>query len=148
MWLFSGYFEGFVPSWTTSGPKALGSARSARLPYAVGTIAGLLESRQFQMLDAPEVTFLIERTYFSSPRTASIISNGGCLLFYESAEADGQSAVVAAARIVRVTGEPIRSVSLVSYRRGVLSPVQLEQMGSDEEVAVTAFDNLMCFDTR
>ena len=103
----------------------------------------LLESRQFQMLEAPEVTFLNERTYFSSPRTASIISNGGCLLFYESAEAGGHSAVVAAARIVRVTVEPRRSVSLASHRRGVLNPIHLEQMGRDEKITVTAFDNLM-----
>ena len=47
----------------------------------------LLESRQFRMLESPEVTFLQERTYFSDPRTASIIQEGGCLCSTSGAKA-------------------------------------------------------------
>jgi GNAT superfamily N-acetyltransferase/predicted nucleic acid-binding protein len=103
----------------------------------------LLESRQFRMLESPEVTFLNERTYFSSPRTASIILEGSCLLFYESGKGGGQSAVVAVARVVRVTIESRESVSSASQRRGVLDAKTLKRLGSDEKVAVTRFDNLI-----
>ena len=103
----------------------------------------LLDSRQFRMLDSPEAMFLNERTYFSSPRTAPIISGGNCLLFYESGRSGGQSAVVAIARVVRVTVEPKQSVSFASQRRGVLDAKSLNRMGSDEKIAVTRFDNII-----
>ena len=103
----------------------------------------LLESRQFRMLESPEATFLNERTYFSSPRTASIILEGSCLLFYESGKSGGQSAVVAVARVLRVTIELKELVSSASQRRGVLDVKSLKRLGSDEKIAVTRFDNLI-----
>ena len=103
----------------------------------------LLESPQFRMLESPEASFLQERAYFSNPRTASTIPEGGCLLFYESGKDGGQSAIVGIGRIVRVTVEMKDSVSSATRRRGVLKEVDFKDLNSGGRVAVTRFDNLM-----
>jgi hypothetical protein len=103
----------------------------------------LLDSRQFRLLGSHEAAFLEKKAYISSPRTASTIAEGCPLLFYESGQDRGQSAVVAVARALRVTMESKSSVASASRRRDVLGASDLARIGQNDKVTVTMFDNLM-----
>lgn len=99
---------------------------------------------QIPLFGSPEATFLALRTYFNSPRTASLMRPGAPILFYESKRSGGRGAVVAAGRIVDATVMEKRQVPEELLRRAVVEDLDRVSAASSEVLATT-FDNLLRF---
>ena len=98
---------------------------------------------QFPLFGSPEAAFVAQRTYFNSPRTASLMRPGVPILFYESKRSGGRGAIVAAARIVDATVMEKRQVPDDLLRRAVVE--DLEPMSASSDVLATTFDSLLRF---
>ena len=110
----------------------------------VGDLLGA--SPQLSLLSSPEAILLKERAYFSSPRTAKVLTEGVPLLFYESGTGGGRKCVIAAGRIrqTRVIGKT--DIETEIEGKGVLTTESLDSLISGSKVAVTTFDNIMHFE--
>jgi hypothetical protein len=97
---------------------------------------------QLPLFGSPEAAFVAQRTYFNSPRTASLMLPGVPILFYESRRSGGRG-IIAAARIADATVVDKRQVSDQLLRRAVVE--DLEPLSSSGEVLATTFDNLLRF---
>jgi len=98
---------------------------------------------QIPLFGSPEAAFVGRRTYFNTPRAASLMRPGSPILFYESKRSGGQGAVVAAARIVDVVILPKRQVPDELLRRAVVE--EIDSLSSSPDVLATTFDNLLRF---
>jgi ribosomal protein S18 acetylase RimI-like enzyme len=96
---------------------------------------------QFPLFGSPEAAFVARRTYFNSPRTATLMRPGRPILFYESKRSGGRGAIVAAARIVDATVMAKQQVSDDLLRRAVVE--DLEPLTASTDVLATSFDNLL-----
>lgn len=92
-----------------------------------------------------EASFFSERVYYSDRRTASVLTPGALLVFYESSRDEGLGAAIACARVVRSALAVDREISTETRRRGVLDAEKLEHEGPPETRNLTFFDNLMIF---
>jgi acetyltransferase (GNAT) family protein len=97
---------------------------------------------QLPLFGSPEAAFVARRTYFNSPRTASLMRPGAPILFYESRRSGGRG-IIAAARIADATVVDKRQVSDELLRRAVVE--DLEPLSASAEVLATTFDNLLRF---
>jgi GNAT superfamily N-acetyltransferase len=97
---------------------------------------------QIPLFGSPEATFLALRTYFNSPRSASLMRPGSPILFYESKRSGGRGAVVAAGRIVDATVIEKQLVPEDLLRRAVVEDLD-HVSASSTEVLATTFDNLL-----
>lgn len=114
------------------------------VPIARGYADDLLgTSDQGSLFGAPEAAFVARRTYFNSPRTASLMTPGSPILFYESKRSGGRGAIVAAARIVDATVVAKQQVPDQLMRRAVVE--DLGPLSATTDVLATSFDNLLRF---
>jgi ribosomal protein S18 acetylase RimI-like enzyme/predicted nucleic acid-binding protein len=100
-------------------------------------------TQQLPLFGSPEAAFVTRRTYFSSPRTASIMRPATPILFYESVRSGGRGAIVAAARISDAVIMQKDQVSDEEFRRAVVEDLDLLTGGG--EILVTSFDNNLRF---
>ena len=100
-------------------------------------------SDQFLLFGSPEAAFVTRRTYFNSPRAATLMRPGVPMLFYESIRSGGRGAIVAAARIVDATVMAKEQVPEELLRRAVVE--DLEPLSASTDVLATSFDNLLRF---
>src|SRR5262249_27148191 len=100
-------------------------------------------SDQFPLFGRPEAAFIPRRTYFNSPRAATLMRAGVPILFYESRRSRGRGAIVAAARIVDATVVPKLHVPDDLMRRAVVE--DLGPLSSTADLLATTFDNLLRF---
>jgi len=100
---------------------------------------------QFPLFGSPEAAFVARRTYFNSPRTATLMQPGVPILFYESKRSGGRGAVVAAARIADATVVSKLYVPDDLLRRAVVE--DLGPLSSTSDLLATTFDNLLRFPT-
>lgn len=98
---------------------------------------------QFALFGRPNAAFVGLRTYFNSPRTATMMRPGVPILFYESERTGGRGAIVAAARIVDATISPKEQVSDAVLERGVVE--DLASLTVSTDVLATSFDSLIRF---
>jgi GNAT superfamily N-acetyltransferase len=98
---------------------------------------------QFALFGRPTAAFVGLRTYFNSPRTATMMRTGVPILFYESERTGGRGAVVAAARIVDATISPKEQVSDAVLQRGVVEDLATLTVSND--VLATSFESLIRF---
>jgi GNAT superfamily N-acetyltransferase len=98
---------------------------------------------QLTLFGRPNAAFVGLRTYFNSPRTASIMRPGVPILFYESERTGGRAAVVAAARIVDATILLKERVSDDLLGRGVVE--DLAPLTASTDVLATSFESLIRF---
>lgn len=98
---------------------------------------------QFTLFGRPNAAFVGLRTYFNSPRTATMMRPGVPILFYESERTGGRGAVVAAARIVDATISPKERVSDKVLDRGVVE--DLSSLTASTDVLATSFESLIRF---
>jgi ribosomal protein S18 acetylase RimI-like enzyme/predicted nucleic acid-binding protein len=100
-------------------------------------------TQQLPLFGSPEAAFVTRRTYFSSPRTASIMRPATPILFYESVRSGGRGAIVAAARISDAVIMQKDQVSDEEFRRAVVE--DLDSLTGGSETLVTSFDNILRF---
>ena len=100
-------------------------------------------TEQLPLFGSPEAAFVTRRTYFSSPRTASIMRPSAPILFYESIRSGGRGAIVAAARIADAVIMQKEQVPGEHLRRAVVEDLDLLTSGND--ILVTSFDNILRF---
>jgi ribosomal protein S18 acetylase RimI-like enzyme/predicted nucleic acid-binding protein len=100
---------------------------------------------QFPLFGSPEAAFVARRTYFNSPRTATLMRPGVPILFYESKRSGGRGAIVAAARIADATVVAKLHVPDDLLRRAVVE--DLGPLSATNDLLATSFDNLLRFPT-
>lgn len=100
---------------------------------------------QFPLFGSPEAAFVARRTYFNSPRTATLMRPGVPILFYESKRSGGRGAIVAAARIADATVVAKLHVPDDLLRRAVVE--DLGPLSATSDLLATSFDNLLRFPT-
>ncbi|MDP6718325.1 MAG: hypothetical protein QGF59_06715 [Pirellulaceae bacterium] len=98
---------------------------------------------QLPLFGSPEAAFVTRRTYFNSPRTASLMRPGVPILFYESKRSGGRGTIVAAARISDATVMAKDQVPEDLRRRAVVE--DLDPLSASTDVLATSFDNLLRF---
>jgi ribosomal protein S18 acetylase RimI-like enzyme/predicted nucleic acid-binding protein len=123
-------------------PGRAGAIVPIRRVHAADLIGG---AKQLSLLAAPEAVLLRERVYFSNPRTASVLTRGIPVLFYESARKGGSASVTAAARVVRVEIVSKDGANQELLRRGVLDRKILKNICLANTVVATTIDNIMLF---
>jgi hypothetical protein len=99
--------------------------------------------KQFPLFGSPEAAFVTRKTYFNSPRAASLLRPGLPILFYESVRSGGQGAIVAAARVIDATVVKKNQVPGDLLRRAVVE--DLDGLSSSTDILATTFDNLLRF---
>src|ERR1700688_4324514 len=123
-------------------PGRSGAIVPIRRIYAADLVGG---SSQLSLLASPEAVLLRERVYFSSPRTATVLTNATPILFYESARTGGRARVTAAARIGRVEVVARDGANRELFRRGVLDGKALKKICLVDTVVATTIDNIVIF---
>ncbi len=103
-------------------------------------------AKQLSLLVSPEAVLLRERVYFSSPRTAHVLTKGIPVLFYESGRRGGSASVTAAARIVRSEIVSKDGANQELLRRGVLDKKVLNKICLSKTFVATTIDNIMLFE--
>lgn len=118
----------------------------AIVPIRTNYADELLRARpQRGLFPRKEASLFSERVYYSDPRTASVLTPGTLIIFYESLKDEGLGAAIACARVVRSGLAVGREISLETRRRGVLDTEKFEQLGPSEMRNLTFFDNIMTF---
>jgi hypothetical protein len=100
-------------------------------------------SDQIPLFGSPEAAFVTRRTYFNSPRTASLMRPGVPMLFYETKRSGGRGAIIAVTRIVDATVMGKEQVPEHLLRRAVVE--DLNPLSASNDVLATSFDNLLRF---
>jgi hypothetical protein len=98
---------------------------------------------QFPLFGSPEAAFVTRRTYFNSPRTATLMRPGVPMLFYESKRSGGRGAIVAVARVVDATVVGKLHVPDDLLRRAVVE--DLGPLSASADLLATTFDSLIRF---
>jgi hypothetical protein len=118
----------------------------AIVPIRTNYANELLRARpQRGLFPRKEASLFSERVYYSHPHTASVLTPGTLLVFYESLRDEGLGAAIACARVVRSALAVGREISTETRRRGVLDIEKLDDPGPSGMRKLTFFDNIMIF---
>lgn len=98
-------------------------------------------SDQLNLFGSPPAAFMTRRTYFNSPRAASLMKPDSPVLFYESKRTGGRGAIIAAARIVDVTIMDKKSVPDSLFRSAVVR--DLDPISASKDVLASSFEGLL-----
>jgi GNAT superfamily N-acetyltransferase/predicted nucleic acid-binding protein len=119
---------------------------SVMIPIQPKFAAELLgTSRQRSLLPGLVATLFPQRVYYSTPRSARLLSSGSIAVFYES-EGDGgkgRKAAIAIARIISTTVVSKADVPDVQINHGVLDMAGVDRISAGTKIAVTLFDNVI-----
>jgi len=91
-----------------------------------------------------EAVLFSERIYLSSRRNLHTLVEGSILLFYESGET-GSRVRGCGGAVLRQSVIDKRQLPENILRRGVIENSELGEITVNEKIAVTRFDNVMCF---
>jgi hypothetical protein len=120
--------------------------KSVIIPIQPHFAAELLgTSRQRSLLPSHAATLFPQRIYYSTPRSARLLSSGTVVVFYES-EGDGgkgRKAAIAIARIISTTVASKADVPDAQISHGVLDPAGVQRISVGQMIAVTLFDNVI-----
>jgi GNAT superfamily N-acetyltransferase/predicted nucleic acid-binding protein len=125
---------------------ALSGRTGVIAPIRRGYAEQLLETQQMSLTPKREASLFSERVYFSAARNARMLAPGTALLFYESGGDGGRACVTAVSRVLSTEVHAKTEVSELRLRHGVVDASRLDNLTSEESVAVTSFDNVIIFD--
>lgn len=100
---------------------------------------------QMSLIPSPGAILSSERVYYSSSKNARLLRSAVPLVFYESGRDHGRACAVAVCRVRETVIANKAAISGQLLRHGVLDEGEIEQLTSDDKIAVTTFDNLMVF---
>jgi GNAT superfamily N-acetyltransferase/predicted nucleic acid-binding protein len=125
---------------------ALSGRTGVIAPIRRGYAEQLLETQQMSLTPKREASLFSERVYFSAARNARILASGTALLFYESGGDGGRACVTAVSRVLSTEIHAKSEVSELRLRHGVVDASKLDNLTSDQSLAITSFDNVIIFD--
>jgi GNAT superfamily N-acetyltransferase len=123
-------------------PGRPGAIVPIRRVYAADLVGG---GSQLSLLAGPEAVLLRERVYFSHPRTASVLTRGIPIVFYESGRKGGSASATAVARVIRLELISKDGATHEMFRRGVLNKKMLTKICLADKYVATTIDNIMTF---
>lgn len=124
-------------------PDRHGCLAPIRRGYAEQLFEG---APQLSLTPKREASLFSERVYFSAARNSQIFMPGTPILFYESGGGGGRACAIAVARVVKTETHAKSQVPQQYLRHGVIDPEKLENLSSNEQIAVTSFDNVIIFE--
>ncbi len=126
---------------------ALPSRPGCIAPIRRGYAEQLLEGAPQMSLTPKQEAFLFsERVYFSAVRNSHLFIPGMPLLFYESGGDGGRASAIAVVRVLKTEIHVKSQVPREDLRHGVVDAGKLENLLSNESIAVTSFDNVIIFE--
>lgn len=100
-------------------------------------------SNQRSLLDQKEAALKRVRTYFCTPRAASVLKPGTAIAFYESGKDGGRSAAVALGRVVSSRIEFKDEFTIDVLKDGVLDEKMFSEIVKGKQVLSVSFDNII-----
>lgn len=123
-----------------------GGRGGAMAPIRAEFSSALLDaSPQLKLTPNEGPKLLPEKIYYSSAKNSKILKSGIPVIFYESGSGTGRSCAVGLARILQTTVTSKSAIPKRLLQHGVFEPDDIDQIGTQERIAVTTFDNLMLF---